>query len=62
MRWLLAQGRIDEVIDMLKNVAQVNQKQVTDDIFKQFKVLSGDLSYIYKRYKSGFSSTLPLDL
>lgn len=38
MRWLLAQGRIDEVITMLKHVAVVNKKDVPEEMLKKFKV------------------------
>lgn len=37
MRWLLSQGRIDEVIQMLNKVAAINDKQVPGDIIQKFK-------------------------
>ena len=38
MRWLLSQGRIDEVIQMLNKVADINEKQVPAEIIQKFKV------------------------
>jgi len=38
LRWLLSQGKVDQVIENLKDIAKVNKKKVTDEVFKKFKV------------------------
>ena len=43
MRWLLSQGEIDGVIQMLTKVAKVNQKPLSDDLVRKFKVSQHDL-------------------
>jgi hypothetical protein len=43
MRWLLSQGEIDRVIQMLTKVAKVNQKPLSEDLVRKFKVSQHDL-------------------
>lgn len=38
MRWLLIQGRLDEVVRILKHIAETNNKEVPVDVFKKFQV------------------------
>jgi len=37
LRWLLSQGKVDQVITQLEKVAEVNGRKVSDGVFKQFK-------------------------
>jgi len=38
MRWLLSQGRVQEVVEMLKKIANVNCRYIPDEILQKFAV------------------------
>lgn len=38
MRWLLSQGRVKEVVEMLKKIASVNCRYIPDEILQKFTV------------------------
>jgi len=37
LRWLLSQGKVDQVIKSLENIATVNKKKVTSQVYQKFK-------------------------
>ena len=41
--WLIANGRIDEAVSILKKIAKVNGRQVDEEVFDNFKVRSNAL-------------------
>lgn len=38
MRWLLSQGRVKEVVEMLNKIARVNHRYIPEDILQKFTV------------------------
>lgn len=40
-RWLIAQGRIDEAITVLKKFEYINKRKIPDEIMKEFRVRQG---------------------
>lgn len=38
MRWLLSQGRVKEVVEMLNKIASINRRYIPEEILQKFTV------------------------